>query len=91
MIREPVSWLSSWYRYRLREEIAGRPNSTRGRSFDEFVAEWLEEEGIARGRMRLSASKGWIEVNATVAEAERILDTEYHVYTHPSGAEQISE
>ncbi|KAI0694701.1 subtilisin-like protein [Earliella scabrosa] len=54
------------------------------------VAEWLEEEGIARGRMRLSASKGWIEVNATVAEAERILDTEYHVYTHPSGAEQIS-
>ena len=55
------------------------------------VAEWLEEEGIVRARMRLSASKGWIEVNATVAEAERILDTEYHVYTHPSGAEQISE
>lgn len=43
VIREPVSWLSSWYRYRLRDEIAGRPNSTRGRGFDEFVAEWLED------------------------------------------------
>ena len=42
-IREPVSWLSSWYRYRRRDEIAGRPNSTRGVSFDAFVEEWLKE------------------------------------------------
>lgn len=41
VIREPVSWLSSWYRYRLRDEIAGQPKSTQGRSFEEFVDEWL--------------------------------------------------
>lgn len=41
VIREPVSWLSSWYRYRLRDDVAGQPKSTRGRSFDEFVDEWL--------------------------------------------------
>ncbi len=55
------------------------------------VTEWLEEEGIARERMRLSTSQGWIEVNATVAEVEALIDAEYHVYTHPSGAEQIGE
>lgn len=42
-IREPVSWLSSWYRYRRRDEIAGRANSTRGVSFDAFVEEWLKD------------------------------------------------
>ncbi|KAH8994045.1 subtilisin-like protein [Lactarius akahatsu] len=33
--------------------------------------------------------QGWIEVNVTVATAERLLDTEYHVYKHPSGAKQL--
>ena len=37
VVREPVSWLSSWYRYRFREEIAGQPKSTRDLSFDDFV------------------------------------------------------
>ena len=55
------------------------------------VTEWLVDAGIARERLRMSASRGWIELNATVAEAETLLDTEYHVYTHPSGAEQLSE
>ncbi|KAK7689950.1 hypothetical protein QCA50_006590 [Cerrena zonata] len=54
------------------------------------VTDWLIEAGLHRDRLRLSASKGWIEVNATVAEVEDLLDTEYHVYSHSSGAEQIS-
>ena len=37
VIREPISWLGSWYRYRLRDDLAGRPASTRGVSFDAFV------------------------------------------------------
>lgn len=36
VIREPVSWLGSWYRYRQRGFLEGRPTSTRGVSFDEF-------------------------------------------------------
>lgn len=54
------------------------------------VTNWLTEAGLHRDRLRLSASKGWISVNATVAEIEDLLDTEYQVYTHSSGAEQIS-
>ncbi|MCR8549665.1 gamma-glutamyl kinase [Salipiger sp. P9] len=37
VIREPVSWLGSWYRYRQRPFLDGRPTSTKGLSFDDFV------------------------------------------------------
>ncbi|MBI1418191.1 MAG: gamma-glutamyl kinase [Limimaricola sp.] len=42
VIREPVDWLASWYRYRHREDLAGHPNSTRGHSFDDFVGEYIK-------------------------------------------------
>lgn len=42
VIREPVSWLGSWYRYRRRPFMDGRPNSTAEVSFDAFVAEYLK-------------------------------------------------
>lgn len=38
VMREPIDWLGSWYRYRHRDALAGHPNSTRGMSFDAFVA-----------------------------------------------------
>lgn len=37
VMREPVSWLGSWYRFRQRPFMDGKPNSTKGISFDEFV------------------------------------------------------
>jgi hypothetical protein len=37
VMREPESWLGSWYRYRRRPAMAGMPNATHGISFDEFV------------------------------------------------------
>lgn len=40
VVREPVSWLGSWYRYRLRPDLAGTPNSTADLSFDDFVKEY---------------------------------------------------
>ena len=43
VIREPVDWLGSWYRYRSREELNGTPNSTANVSFDEFVAAYLSD------------------------------------------------
>jgi len=42
VMREPVDWLGSWYRYRSRPQLSGKPNSTQGISFDEFVAAWLQ-------------------------------------------------
>jgi len=38
IMREPISWLGSWYRYRLRDDLIGTANSTSGLSFDDFVA-----------------------------------------------------
>lgn len=37
VMREPVSWLGSWWRYRQRSELRGHANSTHGISFDDFV------------------------------------------------------
>ncbi|WP_264213903.1 gamma-glutamyl kinase [Leisingera thetidis] len=37
VMREPVSWLGSWYRYRQRPLLDGKPNSTKGVSFDDFL------------------------------------------------------
>lgn len=52
VIRHPVDWLSSWYRYRRRDDLAGQPNSTRGMTFDAFVAEY------ARGKPAAFANVG---------------------------------
>lgn len=37
VMREPVSWLGSWYRYRQRAALDGRPNSTKDVSFNAFL------------------------------------------------------
>ncbi|KAJ7149248.1 subtilisin-like protein [Mycena crocata] len=53
------------------------------------VKNWLVDAGLADHRLRMSLSRGWIAVNVTVEEAENLLHTEYHVYTHSSGAQQF--
>lgn len=42
VMREPISWLGSWYRYRQRPFMQGKPNSTHGISFDEFVLAYMK-------------------------------------------------
>ncbi len=37
VMREPVSWLGSWYRFRRRDSMIGHRNSTHEYTFDEFV------------------------------------------------------
>ena len=55
------------------------------------VTNWLVDSGFSRDRLRLSANKGWIHLNASTSEVENLLNTEYHVFTHPSGDTQIGE
>ncbi|MCT8159964.1 sulfotransferase family protein [Pseudoruegeria sp. SHC-113] len=43
VLREPVEWLNSWYRFRARLNPARNPASTAGISFNEFVADYLSE------------------------------------------------
>lgn len=42
VMREPVSWLGSWYRYRRRPFMTGKPNATHDVSFDDFVQAYLK-------------------------------------------------
>jgi len=43
LVREPISWLGSWYRYRRRDALIGDPNSTRSLTFDAFVEGYLAD------------------------------------------------
>ncbi len=42
VMRHPVSWLGSWWRYRQRSEMKGQTNATHGISFDDFVLAYLK-------------------------------------------------
>ncbi len=42
VMREPISWLGSWWRYRQRPFMHGKPNSTQGISFDDFILAYLK-------------------------------------------------
>ncbi|WP_299294860.1 gamma-glutamyl kinase [uncultured Tateyamaria sp.] len=42
VMREPISWLGSWWRYRQRPFMAGRPNATHDVSFDDFVQAYMK-------------------------------------------------
>jgi hypothetical protein len=42
VMREPISWLGSWWRYRQRPFMQGNPNATIGISFDDFVLAYMK-------------------------------------------------
>lgn len=42
VMREPISWLGSWYRFRQRPFMDGKSNSTKGITFDEFVLAYMK-------------------------------------------------
>lgn len=44
VVRDPVDWLGSWYRYRARPAKDGTPNSTANMSFDAFVDEYSSDD-----------------------------------------------
>jgi tripeptidyl-peptidase-1 len=57
----------------------------------ETVRSWLTGSGVHSDRVRQTSGKVWLEVNATVAEAEKLLATEYNVYKHETGSSRIGE
>ncbi|KIY49300.1 subtilisin-like protein [Fistulina hepatica ATCC 64428] len=51
------------------------------------VVEWLLQSGFLREH--IGVANGWVQVNASVTDAEALLGTEYAVYEHDSGAKHI--
>lgn len=43
LMREPRSWLGSWYRDRQRDDLADHDHTTRHISFDRFVNDWCHD------------------------------------------------
>ena len=50
------------------------------------VREWLNSFDIHNSRVIHSDNKGWLAFDATVEEAERLLQTEYHEHEHKYSA-----
>lgn len=44
VMREPIDWLGSWYRYRRRPFMEGKRNTTHDVSFDEFVQAYCQSK-----------------------------------------------
>ncbi|KAH8893898.1 subtilisin-like protein [Thozetella sp. PMI_491] len=51
------------------------------------VKEWLSSSGIARDRVSLTSSGGWLAFDATAKEAEELLRTEYYHYEDVLGGQ----
>ncbi|CTQ50448.1 hypothetical protein [Jannaschia donghaensis] len=56
VMREPVDWLGSWYRYRGRDALAGQENSTAGMTFDAFVQAYLQDNPPACAKVGSQAA-----------------------------------
>ncbi|EHK44450.1 uncharacterized protein TrAtP1_008994 [Trichoderma atroviride] len=46
------------------------------------VKRWLDSTGITADRIQHSRGNGWLTFNASAAEAEKLLQTEYYTYDH---------
>ena len=44
IVRHPLNWMGSWYRYRQRDQLRGHQNSTHGISFDAFLKAYMSED-----------------------------------------------
>ncbi|KAI1371567.1 subtilisin-like protein [Hypoxylon crocopeplum] len=51
----------------------------------EMARNWVISSGVGSERVALAASGGWLVFNATVEEAEKLLETEYLLYEGDSG------
>lgn len=70
VIRHPVEWLSSWYRYRNRNALVGHPNSTRNVDFDAFVLEYCKPEPATFAKVGTQAA--YVYANDGVREVTHL-------------------
>ncbi|MCJ1435182.1 hypothetical protein MMC27_004553 [Xylographa pallens] len=54
------------------------------------VVEWLEESGIETSRLSLSPGRNWLSFDASIAEVESLLQTEYKFYAHETGQGHVA-
>jgi len=55
LIREPMDWLASWYRFRSRPNLKGSHEAVPDIPFDAFVREWLKPKPAAFAQVGLQS------------------------------------
>ena len=78
VMRDPITQIRSWFRYRGRKDKAGGPLSTEGISFDEFVRAVISDNpppfaGLGTQYDFLSMSDGRIPVHRLFAYEDRMV------------------
>lgn len=107
LMREPIAWLGSWYRFRQRDDIAHTPQSTRGLNFEAFVNGYMADPrppfaDIGAQARFLSGEKGlgvdrlfrYEDIGTFVAFLEEWLDCVIElpvVNVSPTGSLNLSE
>jgi tripeptidyl-peptidase-1 len=54
------------------------------------VYAWLEDHGVDRVAARLSAAQDLVRIAVPVHQAERLLDTTFHVFEHEDGSRVVA-
>jgi len=73
---ESTDYGKHWSHEQIAETFAPSKSTMRA------VLEWLVAAGVRKEDIRRTQSMGWLEFNATVVEAERLLKTEYWGFKH---------
>ncbi len=74
VVRNPISWLGSWYRYRTRDDLVGHENSTRSVSFDDFVLEYCK--GTPAPFANVGSQNKFLRINDGEIGAEQLFQYE---------------
>ncbi len=74
IVRNPIDWLGSWYRYRTRDDLIGHENSTRDISFDDFVLEYCK--GSPAAFANVGSQNRFLRVNDGEIGAEYLFQYE---------------
>lgn len=54
LFREPIEWLESWWRYRARPDLEGKPQWTGNQTFETWLRRYLDDDPGLRGLGRQS-------------------------------------
>ncbi|KUJ86144.1 gamma-glutamyl kinase [Ruegeria marisrubri] len=75
VVREPIDWLGSWYRYRARPALRGQPVSTQGISFDDFVRAYLR--GVRPEYAKVGSQSKFLTPRRNGVEVEHLFKYEH--------------
>lgn len=84
VMREPLDWLGSWYRYRRRPGMEGQPHATHDISFDSFVEAYMQ--GQRPGYANVGSQAKFLE-----AQPNGTRVTHLFRYEDPEGLDRFLE